>query len=400
MDKTFFTAASIALGLSLACVSPALAGDTGKNAAEAKQRLSAAVDWFNGKGSFGKNNVTYNGPVITLKTSSHLPPVAGISKLQRKGFDNLERMSGGKIKVKDTWSKTVHGVKEGRKAARAGLTNYAPCFSLYMSKDYNLVHGLGLPFLFNNSHEAVATAENLYGKYLKKEHERYGVSIARVAHTSPYHLWTNKPVRNLADVKGMKIRAGGGIHSQIIGAIGATQVSMPGADSYTAMQRGTLDGIHFSDAIALIFKTHEVTKYRTTNGFNLLTIEYCLDSKWHKALPADLKVVWNNWARQMAVAEGAGFYDLYDKINLDKMVGMGQTEVIDMDPAELDRWKKAVAGIEANFIKNNKNKNAGAFVADIKKLAAKYAAMAPNDVMAEVINNPAQGMYQLIYQIN
>ena len=115
MDKTFFTAASIALGLSLACVSPALAGDTGKNAAEAKQRLSAAVDWFNGKGSFGKNNVTYNGPVITLKTSSHLPPVAGISKLQRKGFDNLERMSGGKIKVKDTWSKTVHGVKEGRK---------------------------------------------------------------------------------------------------------------------------------------------------------------------------------------------------------------------------------------------------------------------------------------------
>ena len=168
---------------------------------------------------------------------------------------------------------------------------------------------------------------------------------------------------------------------------------MPGADSYTAMQRGTLDGIHFSDAIALIFKTHEVTKYRTTNGFNLLTIEYCLDSKWHKALPADLKVVWNNWARQMAVAEGAGFYDLYDKINLDKMVGMGQTEVIDMDPAELDRWKKAVAGIEANFIKNNKNKNAGAFVADIKKLAAKYAAMAPNDVMAEVINNPAQGMY-------
>jgi hypothetical protein len=75
------------------------------------------------------------------------------------------------------------------------------------------------------------------------------------------------------------------------------------------------------------------------------------------------------------------------------MVGRGQTEVIDMAPAELDRWKKAVAGIEANFIKNNKNKNAGAFVADIKKLAAKYAAMAPNDVMAEVINNPAQGMY-------
>ena len=55
----------------------------------------------------------------------------------------------------------------------------------------------------------------------------------------------------------------------------------------------------------------------------------------------------------MAIAEGAGFYDLYDKINLDKMIGMGATERIDMAPAELDRWKKAVAPIEANFIKNN-----------------------------------------------
>ena len=161
------------------------------------------------------------------------------------------------------------------------------------------------------------------------------------------------------------------------------------------MQRGTLDGIHFSDAIALIFKTHEVTKYRTTNAFNLLTIEYCLSADWHNELPADLKVVWNNWARQMAVAEGAGFYDLYDKKNLDKMIGMGQTERIDMAPAELNRWKEAVAPIEAKFIADNEKKGlpAANFIADVKKLAAKYAAMSANDIMDETASNPAQGMY-------
>ena len=395
MNKKYIVTTAVVAGLSMLTAGPAIAGPTGSNAAEAEKLLSSATDWFNGKGNYGSAKVSYDGPVIELMSSSHLPAVAGIAKLQRKGFDNLERMSGGKIKVKDTWSKTVHGVKEGRKATRTGLSDYAPCFSLYSAKDYNMVHGLGLPFLFNNSHEAVITAENLFAKYLKKEHERFKVKIARVAHTSPYHLWTNKPVRTLADAKGMKIRAGGGIHSQIIGAIGATQVSMPGADSYTAMQRGTLDGIHFSDAIALIFKTHEVTKYRTTNGFNLLTIEYCLSADWHNKLPADLKVVFNNWARQMAVAEGAGFYDLYDKKNLDKMVGMGQTEVIDMDPAELDRWKAAVAPIEAKFIADNEKKGlpAGQFIADVKKLAAKYAAMSANDIMDETSSNPAQGMY-------
>lgn len=395
MKKGNLTAAAVAASFVMIASGGAIAGPTGSNAAEAEKLLSAATNWFNGTGNYGNNKVTYDGPVITLRTSSHLPPVAGISKLQRKGFDRLEEMSGGKIKVKDTWSKTVHGVKEGRKATRTGLSDYAPCFSLYTAKDYNLVHGLGLPFLFNNSHEAIATAEHLYGKYLKEEHERFRVKIARVAHTSPYHLWTNKPVRTLADAKGMKIRAGGGIHSEIIAAIGGTQVSMPGADSYTAMQRGTLDGIHFSDAIALIFKTHEVTKYRTFNGFNLLTIEYCLSAAWHKSLPADLKVVWNNWARQMAIAEGMGFYDLYDKKNLDKMVGMGETEVINMSTAELNRWKAAVAPIEARFIEKNEKKGlpAKAFIADVKKLAAKYAAMPANDVMAEAVNSPAQGLY-------
>ena len=395
MNKKYIATTAIVAGLSMLSAGSAFAGPTGSNAAEAEKLLSHSTDWFNGKGKYGSAKVTYDGPVIELLSSSHLPAVAGIAKLQRKGFDNLERMSGGKIKVKDTWSKTIHGVKEGRKATRTGLSDYAPCFSLYTAKDYNLVHGLGLPFLFNNSHEAVVTAENLYAKYLKNEHERFKVKIARVAHTSPYHLWTNKPVRSLEDVKGMKIRAGGGIHSQIIAAIGGTQVSMPGADSYTAMQRGTLDGIHFSDAIALIFKTHEVTNYRTTNAFNLLTIEYCLSADWHNKLPADLKVVWNNWARQMAVAEGAGFYDLYDKKNLDKMIGMGQTERIDMAPAELNRWKEAVAPIEAKFIADNEKKGlpAANFIADVKKLAAKYAAMSANDIMDETASNPAQGMY-------
>ena len=65
----------------------------------------------------------------------------------------------------------------------------------------------------------VATAEALYPQYLKEEFERFGVKIMREAHTSPYHLLNNKPVRTLADVQGMKVRAGGGVHAQIIGAL-------------------------------------------------------------------------------------------------------------------------------------------------------------------------------------
>ena len=68
----------------------AIAGPTGSNAAEADKLLSNATDWFNGKGKYGSAKVSYDGPVIELLSSSHLPAVAGIAKLQRKGFDNLD----------------------------------------------------------------------------------------------------------------------------------------------------------------------------------------------------------------------------------------------------------------------------------------------------------------------
>ena len=387
------------LGIFTAClaVHPASAGDVGNNAADVKKNLSVALKWVTGGlDSYGNAPVSYSGAPITFKTTHHVPKVSGLAKAQLKGYAILEKMSGGKIKVNDTWSKTVHGPKDGRKAVRTGLSDHAPCFSLYSAKDYNMVHGLGLPFMFRNAHEAVAVAEELYPKYLKKEHERFrGVKIARVANTSPYHLFTNRPVNNLADIKGMKIRAGGGNHSKIIGALGATQVSMPLASAYTAMQRGTLDAIHSSDAIAPIFKVHEVTKFRTTNGFNVLTIEYCTSGKWLDRLPRDLKVVYNNWARQYAQIEAQYFYDRLDAIHLDMMITKHGLKKIDMAAAEVERWKAILAPITRDWISKNEKKGLPArqFIADVRALSKNYMGVSANDIMLAAINSPVKGMY-------
>jgi len=399
MRKLLLSTTSLVFGaaLALSVAGPASAGQIGNSVEQAAKDTSVALSWLEGKAaSYGNNPVSYNGPTITFRSTSHIPGVSGLAKLQIQAFDNLERMSNGKIKVETSWSQSVHSVKEGRKATRTGLSDQAPCFSLYSSRDYNMVGGLGMPFLFNNSHEAVATAEHLYPKYLKKEFEVYKVKIMREAHTGPYHLYNNKPVKTLEDIKGMKIRAGGGTHSQIIAALNATQVSMPGADAYTAMQRGTLDAIHFNDAAALIFKLHEVAKYRTSNGFNVLTIEYCMSGDWFDALPADLQVVVNNWGRQMAIIEAQAFYDYGGQVNVVKMQAKG-LQKIDLPEAELARWRKALSGVEAAWIATTEKKGlpAKAFLADIKKLAAKYAAMSPNDIMLDAINNPMQGMYDM-----
>ena len=394
MSRHMILSAAVAMGALLGA--NAQAGEVGTTEAEVMKNLSLAQDWMSGDiKSYGSAKVTYTGPVITMTSSHHVPKVSGLAKVSIKAFRVLEKMSNGKIKVNDTWSKTIHGARDGRKAVRTGVSDYAPCFPAYNARDYDLLHGLGLPFLFNNTHEATAISEELYPKYLKKRFERFkGVKLARASQTAAYHLYTKKPVRTLEEVKGLKVRAGGGPHAKIIAALGAVPVSMPAADAYTAMQRGTLDAYHINDAVAPIFKVHEVTDFRTVNGFNYFPVFYCTSGAFYDKLPADLKVVYNNWSRQFAQIEAQGFYEIEAAKAIKKMVSSGALKLINLPDAEMARWRAAVEPVKADWIAEMEKKGlpAKAFMADIARLSKKYAAMTPNEIMQAAIDSPIQGI--------
>ncbi len=125
MRKILLSTTSLVFGaaLALSVAGTASAGEIGDSIEQAAKDSKVALDWLEGKAaSYGKNNVSYDGPVITLTSTSHVPSVSSLAKLQIKAWNNLERMSKGKIKVKASWSASVHSVREGRKAARTGLT--------------------------------------------------------------------------------------------------------------------------------------------------------------------------------------------------------------------------------------------------------------------------------------
>ncbi|MEW6665377.1 MAG: TRAP transporter substrate-binding protein DctP [Thermodesulfobacteriota bacterium] len=56
-----------------------------------------------------------------------------------------------------------------------------------------------------------------------------------------FQLFLNKPIKTVADLKGMKIRVSP-TNVPFMKAVGATPVQMPPSDVYTAMERGVVDG--------------------------------------------------------------------------------------------------------------------------------------------------------------
>jgi TRAP-type mannitol/chloroaromatic compound transport system substrate-binding protein len=71
--------------------------------------------------------------------------------------------------------------------------------------------------------------------------EKFGVvSMPLFIRTAEVFLHSRKPVRTLADLQGLKLRTAGA-WLEISKDLGAAPVTMPGAEVYTALERGTID---------------------------------------------------------------------------------------------------------------------------------------------------------------
>jgi len=106
------------------------------------------------------------------------------------------------------------------------------------------------------------------------------------------NIWTPMPITKLEDMKGKKIRAGGGLFSQTVTNLGAEVVSMSSAEVYTALQRGVVDGAYWSWASVWGYKAYEILHYSTlppvNPGSNWATINrtrfYTLPEKFQKII--------------------------------------------------------------------------------------------------------------------
>lgn len=112
-------------------------------------------------------------------------------------------------------------------------------------------------------------------------------------------LQSKKPINTLEDLKGMKVRVGTLVLSDLVSAVGGEAIQLPGGDVYEAMMRGTIDAFE----VGTIYNNynmglHEVAPYTTVPAWwQPMTICGVVINKdeWEK-LPEDLKAIAENAA--------------------------------------------------------------------------------------------------------
>lgn len=269
-------------------------------------------------------------------------PAAHIKTRSAEVFKQaLESASGGKYKVTLYPSAQLMPGKDEVPAVARGQVQMAMPTIGYVSTIDPAYKLLEVPMLFD-SYDAMETVLNgPVGKQLLDRLQSKRLMGAGFWYDGFVALWSNRPIRTLADLKDKKIRV---FPSEVLAnstkALGAAPTAIPGAEVFLALKQGVADGAWTTAPYGNQIKLYEVLK--SVTKVNLFPFGYVvvINPAWFKKQgAAGQKMITD------ALAAGKA-YNLKEITNsIDsayKNVAANGMEVVDFSAAERERWIAAL----------------------------------------------------------
>jgi TRAP-type C4-dicarboxylate transport system substrate-binding protein len=209
---------------------------------------------------------TIDGPKIEWKYATWGKPraiTAGVEALAKHVGDR----TGGKFTITIGYG-TFGGEREVLDILSGGGLQATMICSSYHPDKSPAYTALDLPFLplpDFDTQWAVFEAVHAH-PYIVQEFGRWNAMLYAPNMLPQYEfVGRGAPPRKLADFKGMRVRALGGL-GEAMKNLGAVPTSVPATEVYTSLERGTVDAVSFPTTYAhASYKTYEIGTWYTTN---------------------------------------------------------------------------------------------------------------------------------------
>ena len=172
----------------------------------------------------------------------------------------------------------------------------------YQPGRFPVSEAIDLPLGFKSSRVASLVLYDLIEKYKPKEFEK--VKILTLFTCPPADFMTSKPVRSLADLKGMEVRVSG-TGAEIVKRLGAVPVAMPQSETPEAIQKGVVKGMVSSMEILKDFNFAAYCPYATDTNLFVVSFAVVMNKDKWNALPANVKKVFDDLRVEQAQWTGA-----------------------------------------------------------------------------------------------
>src|SRR5665213_2107218 len=258
---------------------------------------------------------------IVLKASdvhpAGYPTVVAVENMGKK----LEKATNGRISVQMFGSMQLGGEKEMIEQAQIGAIAFARVSVGALGPVVDDLNVFNLPYVFRNTEHAQKVMDGPIGKELLDKVSNSGkglIGLAWMDAGARSFYDTKRPIKNMADLKGLKVRVmGNPMFVAMANSMGANGIAMGYDQVFTSLQTDVIDGAE-NNPPSFVFDNHyQVAKFYTIDEHLIVPEMLVMSKKIYDSLSKDDQALIMKYARE-AQMEERKLWDVYEKQAMDK----------------------------------------------------------------------------------
>ncbi len=227
---------------------------------------------------------------IKLTYSIFFPPTHIQCKLANDWAAEVEKRTEGKVKVTVYPGGSLTKAPQCYQGVVDGVSDIGHSVFAYSRGRFPLIEGIDLPLGYPDGASATRIANAVVNKFQPKELQ--DTKIMYVHAHGPGILASKKPVKCMADLKGLNVRATG-FSAKVVESLGGSPIGMSQGETYEALQKGVVDATMCPIETLKGWRQAEVIKCVTDSqciGYTTTFFVTMNKEKW-ASIPADIQKI-------------------------------------------------------------------------------------------------------------
>jgi TRAP-type C4-dicarboxylate transport system substrate-binding protein len=315
---------------------------------------------------------------VTLRMHHFLPAISnGHAKFLAPWAKKVETESGGRIKIDIFPSMQLGGTPpQLYDQARDGVADLVWTLPGNTPGRFPRIEAFELPF--TAARRAIVNSKALQDFADRNLAQEFG-EVKPICFWAHDHglIHSNKEVKTLEDLKGLKLRFPTRLAGEARKALGANAIGMPIPQVPEALAQRVIDGAVVPWEVVPAIKVHELVKNHTeipgSPTFYTATFILAMNKAKYEALAPDLKAVIDANSGQVAAAMAGQVWDEAGIPVIDLVKKRGNT-ITTLTVEEAARWRKTTEPVIETWVKASKDKgfDGAKILEDARATLAKY----------------------------
>ncbi len=275
----------------------------------------------------------------TLKIATIAPDGTSWMKQMRKGAEEIEEKTGGRVKIKFYPGGVMGNTATVMKKMRIGQLQGGAFTGADLSQVYPDAQLYSMPMAFRTLEEAKYVRERMDDTLIQGLADN-GLVVLGISDGGFAYIMCEKPLRRMEDLQGQKVwmPEGDVLTETMFDSAGVKGIPLPVADVYTGLQTGLLDTIAGVPTGIVAFQWYTSVTHLTDVPLMFLTGWLVIDDKAFKRIkPDDQQIVRDVMGRIFRTLDDV---NRKDNESARKALQSQGIEFVVPDTAERDNWEQ------------------------------------------------------------